>query len=90
MNELRDCPKFDIPLSILFKQSIQTHATCQFWFDVTSLYASGCRLLKGNYKPISLTNHDANLFGDVTHDKSIHLINVNGTMLAKTLISLQM
>ena len=58
-NVLGECKNFDVPLALIYNQSIQSGCVPQDWrdADVNPLFKKGSRLACSTYRPISLTSH---------------------------------
>eukprot|EP00057_Strongylocentrotus_purpuratus_P004120 XP_003728072.1 PREDICTED: RNA-directed DNA polymerase from mobile element jockey-like [Strongylocentrotus purpuratus] len=71
VNVLRNVPDLDVPLGILFDQSIQTGQIPQEWKDanITPLFKKGSRLSPNNYRPVSLTSQVVKLLERIIYDK---------------------
>ena len=82
VNVLRNCPDFDVPLCLLFNQSIQTGLLPQDWRDanVTPLHKKGPRSKKQNYRPVSLTSQVVKLLERIVQDCLLTLLQENGTI----------
>ena len=82
VNVLRNCLDFDVPLCLLFNQSIQTSILPQDWRDanVTPLHKKGPRSKKQNYRPVSLTSQVVKLLERLIQDSLLSLLQENGTI----------
>ena len=58
VNVLRNVPDFDVPLAMIFNQSLQSGHIPQDWKDanITPLFKKGSRVCSNNYRPVSLTS----------------------------------
>ena len=79
VNILRQCPNFDIPLAIIFNQSLQTSQIPQDWrdADVTPLHKKGSKTEVNNYRPVSLTSQVVKLLERLVLDRVISTCKLN-------------
>ena len=79
VNMLRQCPEFDISLSILFNKPLETGTIPQDWRDanVTPIFKNGSKAQCTNYRPISLTSKIAKLLERILSDKIQKLLTLN-------------
>ena len=82
VNVLRNCPDFDVPLCLLFNQSLQTGMLPQDWRDanVTPLHKKGPRSKKQNYRPVSLTSQVVKILERLVQDVLLNLLQKNETI----------
>ena len=75
INILRQCLNFDVPLTMLFNQSLQTSSLPQDWRDanVTPLHKKGAQTAANNYRPVSLTSQVVKLMERLVLD---HLLDI--------------
>ncbi len=77
VNVLKEVLDFDVPLALLFNNSLQTGQVPQDWKDanVTPLHKKGSRMSTNNYRPVSLTSQICKLMERLIQDslwKHIH------------------
>ena len=76
VNVLKNVPDFDIPLCLLFEQSLLTGFIPQDWKDanITPLFKKGSRLNPNNYRPVSLTSQVIKLLEKILYDQLMDYI----------------
>ena len=82
VNVLRCCSDFDVPLCIIFNQSIQSSSVPQDWRDanVVPLHKKGSRYDRKNYRPVSLTSQVVKIMERLILDRMLELLEKNGTI----------
>jgi hypothetical protein len=77
VNILRNVLDFDIPLSILFDQTLRTGFIPQDWKDanITPLIKKGSRLSPNNYRPVSLTSQVIKLLEKILYDQLMDYVS---------------
>ena len=82
VNVMRQCLDMDVPLHILFTQSIRTGITPQDWRDanITPLFKKGSRSKANNYRPVSLTSQVVKLLERLVYDHILNNLKINGTI----------
>ena len=82
VNVLRNCLEFDVPLQMIFSQSLTTGITPQDWRDanVSPLFKKGSRSKCNNYRPVSLTSQIVKLLERIVYDHLYNLLKLNGTI----------
>ena len=79
INVLRQCPDFDVPLTILFNKSLLSGDIPQDWknANVIPLYKKGTRTSCNNYRPVSLTSQIVKVLERLVLDKISTLLKLN-------------
>ncbi len=82
VNVLRNCLNFDLPLAIIFNQSLQMGQLPQDWRDanVTPLHKKGSRQLRSNYRPVSLTSQVVKLMERIVQVNILKIVLKNKTI----------
>ena len=79
VNVLRNSPHLDIPLQVLFNQSIQTGQVPQEWRDanISPINKKGSRSMSSNYRTVSLTRQVVKLMERILYQHLLDLATRN-------------
>ena len=82
VNVIRNCLNLDVPLSLLFNQSLRSGIIPQDWRDanVSPIFKKGARSKPNNYRPVSLTSQIVKLLERLIYDHILKLTTTNGTI----------
>ena len=82
VNVLRNCLNFDVPLKLLFENSLFTSNVPQDWRDanVSPLFKKGSRTKTTNYRPVSLTSQVVKLLERLVYDRILQTLLKNNTI----------